>query len=243
MKEFNLVVRDSSGQVDVIVLRYLTEHASAKEAIAAARRAVTNYLKTDAGRRDYDINGGDFNWGDVINCVPDVFFIAEGLMPYNPCPSFECEVEHDEDLVGTLYIDEKGTPEPPNATDGAKSAGAASDAGKSKPFGTKRARYELFKMLWLMSHGYTLKDLVCAVLRYRAECAEEMKDDPDGLDVLDQNIFADWECEIGFDGAQIWPCFEEFLEDDDAEIDWSHFIGSIKAMAERCGDNEKEDNE
>lgn len=107
-KRFNLVIRDGNGEVDVIVLHFLTDKYSTPDsAVAAARRAVQEYLKTPTGRRDYAGNCDDFNWGDAINSVPNDYFIREGLIPDVEIPSFEKEVEHDEDLVGTLYLDEE----------------------------------------------------------------------------------------------------------------------------------------
>ena len=105
IKEFDLIVHDKNGYVDTFVVRFNTQLRTPQEAVAAARRAVREYLKTPAGRRDYIVNNSDFNWGDAINSVPKEFFIREGLEPCKT-PSFECEVEHDENLVGALYTEE-----------------------------------------------------------------------------------------------------------------------------------------
>ena len=77
-----------------------------------------------------------------------------------------------------------------------------------------KARYEVFKLLWMAQHGYTVKDLVTSVLSYRAGLAEDMADDPRALAELDASVLADWEMDCGFDGS-IWPCLDEFLDCDD----------------------------
>ena len=104
-KEFDLIIHDRNGYVDTFVVRFNTQKKTPKDALAAAKRAVQEYLKTPAGRKDYKANNNAFNWGDAINSVPKEFFILEGLVPC-ATPSFECEVEHDDDLVGDLCMDE-----------------------------------------------------------------------------------------------------------------------------------------
>ena len=62
--------------------------------------------------------------------------------------------------------------------------------------------YERFKLEWMLTHGYTLQDLVDELEKLREES-------PDLLSLHD--IFADWEYGCG-SGSEIWPCFEEFLD-------------------------------
>lgn len=106
----------------------------------------------------------------------------------------------------------------------------------------EQARYELFKLFWMINHSYTVKDLVTSVLTYRTECAEEMADDPDGLDVLDNNVFADWESEHGFDGS-VWPCIDEFLDSDDAILRESGFYDEHRLSLEILTKRLKRDTE
>ena len=65
-----------------------------------------------------------------------------------------------------------------------------------------KAKYERFKLMWMLDHNFTLADLIHGIDDLRAES------DP-GLSL--ETLFADWEFGYGF-GSQIWPCFEEFLE-------------------------------
>lgn len=67
----------------------------------------------------------------------------------------------------------------------------------------EKRTYELFKLEWMTSHGYTLEDLIDELEKLRKEAG-----DPDA-DL--KTLFADWEYERGF-GSEIWPCFEEYME-------------------------------
>ena len=78
-------------------------------------------------------------------------------------------------------------------------------------------------MLWLMSHGYTLEDLVTAVLEYREEADGQA--DP-------KDLFREWELESGF-GREIWPCFEEFQDADEALTDFTPFQAAIDRIARK----------
>ena len=89
--------------------------------------------------------------------------------------------------------------------------------------GYERAKYEVFRMLWLISHGYTLEDLVAAVLEYRGEADGQV--DP-------EELFADWEFDSGF-GGEIWPCFEEFQDADEPLTDFTPFQAAIERIARK----------
>lgn len=71
----------------------------------------------------------------------------------------------------------------------------------------KMQEYELFKLEWMISHGFTLKDLM-SELAVTWENSDWDGDLP--------SIFMDWEYDSGF-GGTIWPCFEEWLECEGAE--------------------------
>lgn len=87
----------------------------------------------------------------------------------------------------------------------------------------ERARYEVFRMLWLMSHGYTLEDLVTAVLEYRGEA--------DGQ-AGPEDLFREWELESGF-SSEIWPCFDEFKDADEPLTDFTPFQAAIDRIARK----------
>lgn len=61
--------------------------------------------------------------------------------------------------------------------------------------------YERFKLWWTLTHGYTIKELGALVYNHIEAC----KNDYTGT--LDEYIQ-----ETGFAGANIWPCFNEFMD-------------------------------
>ena len=75
---------------------------------------------------------------------------------------------------------------------------------------TPRERYELFKLQWMLSHGYTLKDLFTSLESYL---------DGDLVDSYDLTTLLDMgERECGFAGSSIYPCFEEWLVNEGQEV-------------------------
>mgnify|MGYP000864661252 FL=1 len=85
-----------------------------------------------------------------------------------------------------------------------------------------RKRYETFKLKWMIEHGYSLIDFVSKI----NACYEELqakepvfkgclydKPSPDIWDALD--LFED----TGFEGGMIYPCFNEWLDNEYTEDD------------------------
>jgi hypothetical protein len=70
----------------------------------------------------------------------------------------------------------------------------------------KRIAYEKYKLHWMLSHGYTLVDLIKEM-----QLCVEVIDEEDNIDL--GSIFNDWEFNYGF-GSEIWVCYEEFLENE-----------------------------
>ena len=68
--------------------------------------------------------------------------------------------------------------------------------------------YEIFRLLWMIDHGYS----VLALLKNLEAMIEEDQIES-GVRTSLESLFKDWELGIGFDGS-IWPCYEEFLEHD-----------------------------
>lgn len=70
-------------------------------------------------------------------------------------------------------------------------------------------QYEQFKLQWMIDHGYNLKDLI-------AELQAMVDEDLDGTDVPTtlKSLFEDWEFGIGFTRGSIWPCFEEWMQNE-----------------------------
>lgn len=82
------------------------------------------------------------------------------------------------------------------------------------------AKYELFKLFWMMMNGYTVTELINSVLTYRSELLADAADDTADIKHLqeqaqeiDTTLPSEWESERGF-GDNIWPCFAEFMNSD-----------------------------
>lgn len=70
------------------------------------------------------------------------------------------------------------------------------------------AAYERFKLWWMMTHGYSLRDLMQTIDSISEELHE---DDPDFAIDSQVNALNIIE-EFGFGGGSIWPCYDEFLD-------------------------------
>ena len=68
--------------------------------------------------------------------------------------------------------------------------------------------YEIYRLQWMMDHGFTIPDLIRNLESMIEEDANESGEST-GL----QSLFQDWELGIGFD-SEIWPCYQEFLENE-----------------------------
>lgn len=71
-----------------------------------------------------------------------------------------------------------------------------------------RQAYEIFKLQWMIDHGYSIRDLIA-----RLEAMIEEDENESGIRTGLQSLLQDWEFGIGFDGA-IWPCCQESLENE-----------------------------
>lgn len=64
--------------------------------------------------------------------------------------------------------------------------------------------YEIFKLQWMIDHGYSILDLI----ENLESVIEEQNESGERTGI--QDIFDLWQFSIGFGGA-IWPCYQEFL--------------------------------
>ena len=71
-----------------------------------------------------------------------------------------------------------------------------------------RQAYEVFRLQWMIEHGYGIPDLI-----KNLDAMIEEDQNESGVRTSLQSLFQDWEFGIVFDGA-IWPCYQEFLEHD-----------------------------
>ena len=90
--------------------------------------------------------------------------------------------------------------------------------------------YEHFRLMWMLSHGYTLTDLV-------KELAEKIDDyldsqDPgmhvENMPSIDmERLFDEWVEDSGFFG-EIWPCFREFMDCEFIECGYAEGKGGVR---------------
>ena len=75
----------------------------------------------------------------------------------------------------------------------------------------ERSCYEMYKLQWLMQHGYTVNDIVNKMARI----SDEMKADgtyPEGNSATVFNVLLDAVEEEGFGNGECYVSFDEFLD-------------------------------
>lgn len=98
-KVFTIVANEAIGlsttECTLMQFSYNPEQIHDPESVL--RGAIKDYLKTDEGKRQLEINFGCFDWGDVYD-IPDSFFAGYGLLKV-ATPEIDAVVNHDESLV------------------------------------------------------------------------------------------------------------------------------------------------
>ena len=72
-----------------------------------------------------------------------------------------------------------------------------------------RKLYERYKLQWMLYHDLGLVDLIEeleAMIREDEQSGETRR--------TLRELFEAWEFGVGFVGGQMWPCFEEFAQND-----------------------------
>lgn len=80
--------------------------------------------------------------------------------------------------------------------------------------GDKEKAHEFFKLWWMLTHGYTLSDLIRELKEFQYADPE----DSDRISTPVSDIFQEWEADAGF-GGEIWPCLSEFLDCEYREVE------------------------
>lgn len=91
--------------------------------------------------------------------------------------------------------------------------------------------YEKYRLSWMLSHGFTLSDLLRELYTYQGDVFAPLPE-----------LFSEWEADEGFSSGSIWACFDEFLN---AEYQDESFMKTLLTDAEfalylfdRKGENE-----
>ena len=72
-----------------------------------------------------------------------------------------------------------------------------------------RKLYERYKLQWMVYHGLGLVDLM--------DCMESMiQEDMASSETRTklQELFKAWEFDVGFPGGQVWPCYDEYRDNE-----------------------------
>lgn len=88
--------------------------------------------------------------------------------------------------------------------------------------------YEKYKLSWMLSHGFTLSNLMHALHSYQ-----------EGVSPLPE-LFCEWETDAGFSGS-LWVCFHEFLNTEYQNEEYMKTLLTepefIRYLAERTGES------
>ena len=77
-----------------------------------------------------------------------------------------------------------------------------------KEAGSPEKAYEMYRLWWMIEHGFTLTDLM-------QELGQLQYSDPEDSDRITtpvRELFAEWESDVGFGSGSVWPCYNEFLD-------------------------------
>lgn len=89
--------------------------------------------------------------------------------------------------------------------------------------------YEHFRLTWMLSHGYSIADLVGyleeQVNEYIEELGPDMHSQYISVDLV--QLFNNWANDKGF-GGEIWPCFKEFLDTEYILCGYAEGKGGVK---------------
>lgn len=72
------------------------------DVLATIRAAAAEFCKTDTGKAEIEHNGGNYNWGDLVNAIDNNICAAHGFKIVDTFVT-ELVVDHNEDLIGGDY--------------------------------------------------------------------------------------------------------------------------------------------
>ncbi len=99
----------------------------------------------------------------------------------------------------------------------------------------RKLAYERFRLWWMMSHGYSLTDLMgCMDIMFHEAKQNGLQTDP-------SELFDRWKFDVGFAGGAIWPCFGEFMDCEYANREIMHCILSPDEYIQYLQIEEQED--
>ena len=82
---------------ETILMQFEYDQQKINDPETTLRTAIKNYLKTDAGKQQVNMNCGCFTWGDAYD-IPDRFFEKYGLTKV-VAPNVDLIVDHNESFT------------------------------------------------------------------------------------------------------------------------------------------------
>lgn len=157
------------------------------------------------------------NWHKNKDGTVDEFAWSEGFhngVFCEDCGHVECA------LCNPNYDDDESCPGP--------SAPRARGKMQIQHKTIRETAYEKYRLSWMLSHGFTLSDLMRALHSYQEDVFSPLPE-----------LFCEWEIDAGFSGS-LWVCFREFL---DAEYQNEEYMKTlltepefIRYLSERTGE-------
>lgn len=96
--------------------------------------------------------------------------------------------------------------------------------------------YDAYKLDWMISHGYTLRDYLNALIYEDEEAsAEGIYPEGDTRDIYEY-LDSSFEYETGFPGGTIWVCKDEFLGAEFQDKDYMEHLISLMPNSKEMGD-------
>lgn len=111
IRKIYIIATDRDGfNTKNYVFEFLADNRKLKDAAAvrqAIEDAVKEFCQTEEGRKVYEENGNNFNWGDLDAYVPELILNKHGLYKDDHTPDGVLEVDFNEQLVSETDVFEE----------------------------------------------------------------------------------------------------------------------------------------
>lgn len=106
LRIMNLIIRDLTDLEWKIWVENFWIDSMVKDPEKSLRNAVRDFLNsgTEEAKAAVEQAAGAFNWGDVLNIVPAVYFLKHGLRRVDGYETVNINVEHNEILCAEVNL-------------------------------------------------------------------------------------------------------------------------------------------
>ena len=107
MSTYTIAINEVIGlsAAETILMQFEYDLQKINDPETTLRTAIKDYLKTDEGKRQVNMNCGYFNWGDAYD-IPDKFFEKYGLTKV-VAPNVDLIVDHNESFTDDFSDDDE----------------------------------------------------------------------------------------------------------------------------------------